>query len=116
MSEKDLQLSDISMFTGTEKYHRIPPFNTVVTDGVAYVIRSGFSWFVTDMLAVIETKKWDDLFLVVKLIRNATGGAQARIEDGNGKTYYVQEYTVTDAEANPILYWVDGVLMVQSEY
>ena len=35
MSEVDKELKDLRHFIGTEQYHKLPLFNTNLTDGVA---------------------------------------------------------------------------------
>jgi hypothetical protein len=117
MMADDLSLSELSNFIGTEEYHSLKPlFTTNVTDGVKYVMDNGYSWFVTDMVAVIETKlKGKDVFFSVKLkVKNKS--AVATVEDGNGKIYHRQEYKYTDAKRDLVLYWDNGVLMVSGEY
>ena len=44
----------IKQYYGTESYHSLRPFMTIATDGIKYVMDHGYSWFITDILAVIE--------------------------------------------------------------
>ncbi len=111
----DLELKEIENFIGTENYYRIGFFKTVVTDGVKYVMNNGYSWLITDALAVIEYFKGME-FLVISLKINEDNSAKMIIDDGDGKVLYEQEYKWTDAKRELKLYWADGVLMLNSEY
>jgi len=111
----DLELNELGQYNGTEQYHRISLFNTKITDGVVYVMRNGYSWFVTDALAVVEMKLKGEEFLAIKLkLKNET--AQLLITDGNEKTLYTQDYKWTTAKKELNLFWTNGVLMLSGEY
>jgi hypothetical protein len=114
----DLKLSDLGYFTGTEQYHSMGPLfrNIVVTDGVKYVMDNGYSWFVTDALAIVINKLKDQPFLVVSLKLGKGDSGKMQIDDGNGKVLYTQKYEYTDAESEVKLYFTDNVMMVTSEY
>ena len=87
----DLELSELGNFTGTESYHKLSPlFKTPVTDGVIYIMENGYSFFVTDMLAVIETKLRDksDFYAIKLKVKDET--AKATITDGNKHIFYSQ--------------------------
>ena len=117
MMANDLELKELGQFSGTEAYHGLGGmFRSKATDGVAYIMENGYSWFVTDMLVILEMKlKGKDNFFAIKLkVKGST--AVATIEDGNGKVYHKQSYNYTDAKRDLTLYWADGVLMLSSEY
>ena len=114
----DLELKELGQYYGTESYHNV--MNCQVTDGIAYIITNGYSWFVTDMIAVLKFP--EDIkgienadFLAIKLKLDGTKGT-ATIEDGNGKVLYSQEYEYTDAKRELILYYTNGVLLLSGEY
>ena len=109
----DLELLDIEQFTGTEGYHNVLGAN--VTDGIAYIISNGYSWFVTDMLAVLRIKLKDEDFCAVKL-KIKDHKAVATIDDGNGKVLYTQKYDYTDAKVDLTLFYTNSVLMLSKEY
>jgi hypothetical protein len=88
---------------------------TDVTDGVAYIMNNGYSWFVTDAIAVIKTKFKNKDFLAIKLKIDGDT-AKMIIEDGNKKKLYEQKYKWTNAKKELILFWTDNVLMLSSEY
>lgn len=112
----DLTLKNLDSFRGTENYHSV--LGADVTDGVAYIMNNGYSWFVTDAIAVIKNKLWDEDFLAVKLKIYKKGKYEAKmtIEDGNEKVLYEQNYNFTTAKKELLLFWNDGVLMLSSEY
>jgi hypothetical protein len=114
--ENDLMLSELGRYYGTEQWHRIAPYRSSITDGIVYLMTNGYSWFVTDMLAVIETKLKGEEFLSVKLKVCAGNGATATIDDGNGKVLYEQHYTLTDAKVDLLLFYTNNVLMLSGEY
>ena len=111
----DLSLSELEQFSGTEGYHKVSPFRTLVTDGVAYVMQNGYSWFVTDALAVIEFKLRGQEFLSVKL-KVRGGVADMVIDDGNGRVLHRRHYKVTDAKRDVSLFWENGVLLLSGEH
>jgi hypothetical protein len=120
----DLNLSDLSMYYGTEQYHKIAPsIKTVVTDGVSYIMNNGYSRFVTDTLIkaedMIKTKQIsneESEFLVFKLHLDTKNQAVVTIEDGNNKIFHEQKYEYTNAKKELVLFLTDGVLMLSNEY
>ncbi len=109
----DLELKELRHFSGTEQYHRVMGINA--TDGVAYIMQNGYSWFVTDAVAVIMTKLKGQEFLSIKLeVKDSK--AKMIITDGNDKTLYNQDYKYTDAKRDLNLYCTDGVIMLSGEY
>ena len=112
--EKDLDLKEIGHFTGTEGYTNVLGLNA--TDGVVYIMKCGYSWFVTDMTIIIKSKFKDAEFLSVKLKVNEDNTAKATIDDGNGLILYTQDYKYTDAHKDLTLFCCDNVLMLSGEY
>jgi len=114
---EDLELKDLGHFRGTEQYHRIPLFKSNLTDGIMYLVDSGYSWFVTDVLAVLEHEdsvKGQE-FVCVKLKLNDSK-AQMEVSDGNENILYTQDYTYTEAKKELTLFFTNGVLLLNSEY
>lgn len=113
----DLELKALGSFIGTLEYHRVLGFR--VTDGVTYIMENGYSWFVTDALAVIGWYKGGVLrnqpFLTVEL-HQADGEADLIITDGNDHELYRQHYDYTDAKRNLTLYYEHGVLLLDREH
>ena len=109
----DLELKELEQFYGTESYHNVMGMNC--TDGVAYIMKNGYSWFVTDAIAVIITKLRNEGFLSIKLnVKDEK--ADMLITDGNNKELYKQHYKWTNAKRNVELYYMDGVMMLTREY
>jgi len=112
-SETDLYLRDINSYTGSEKYYNV--LGIYVTDGVKYIMDNGYSWFVTDAIAVIRAKLKNEGFLTVAL-KNQSDMATMEITDGNGHVFYRQEYKWSDAKRNLTLFYADNILMLSGEY
>lgn len=118
-TEQDLTLKEMPYFTGTEQYHKIGLFSrTNLTDGVIYVMKNGYSWFITDMLSVVycEPKIAQQEFLCFKLKLKDGNKATATITDGNDNILYSQDYEYTDAKTELNLYLTNDVLLLDSEY
>jgi len=132
MSNKTLELGH---YYGTQEYHSLKPlFHTVATDGVKYVMDNGYSWFITDSVAVIETPKEipklakhlaEDNFLSVVLDATDKDDIKMIIGDGNDNILYTQKYDFIIADYDLPndkleLFWVnDGsraVYMLTGEY
>jgi hypothetical protein len=114
----DLTLKDIGQYYGTQEYHSLRPLSEVkATDGVAYIMKNGYSFFVTDAIAVYETDKEvrKEEFLCIKLIVN-NGTADLIITDGNEKGLYKQHYGYTNTVRNLTLYLTNGVILLSGEY
>lgn len=123
----DLTLLALPHFTGSESYARV--MGALLTDGVQYLMRNGYSWFVTDFLAVamhhkaVKGEQFCSVELIVDEQRIAsyadalpTAKALMRVTDGNTTTLYVQSYEVTSAKVGFKLFFTDGVLMLAGEY
>lgn len=109
----DLELKQLNNFYGTEQYYDV--LGILVTDGVKYIMDNGYSWFVTDSIAVIITKFKNSDFLAVKLKIN-DNKAVMNIEDGNYNILYTQKYDYTNCKRDLILYYTNNVLMLNKEY
>jgi len=117
MSKPDLELKSLNSFIGTENYYKV--IGALVTDGVKYIMDNGYSWLVTDALAVI-CSKWNLRnadFLVVRLnVDTKKAEADMIIDDGNDNVLYRQHYDFTDAKRSLKLYYERGVLLLPSEH
>lgn len=112
----DLALKALAQYIGTARYYRV--FGTLVTDGVKYIMDNGYSWFVTDAVAVLKFKPKlrKETFLTVELKLTEENEADLIITDGNDNKLYSQHYDFTDAKRDLTLYFSNNVLMVNSEY
>lgn len=112
----DLELKDLGHYHGSEGYHNVSGAN--VTDGIIYIMSNGYSWFVTDMIAVLMYKGSPEInkarFLSIKL-KVQDSKAVATIEDGDGNVLHRQEYEYTDAKRDLTLYYQHKVLCLPSE-
>lgn len=103
-------------FYVTEHYYSLGPiFKTKATDGVAFLMESGYSWFVTDSLAVIECDIKTEDFIVAKLTVKE-GKAVMEISDGDKNVFHTQKYESTDSDDGELkLYVENGVVMLPGE-
>ncbi len=114
MKKDDLKLKDLRQFYGTEKYYK-GFLDVKYTDGVYYISDNGYSWFVTDSIAVIKTKLKDEGFLSIKLMIDGDKAVMT-IDDGNNNILYKQKYEYTNCKRNLNLFFTNNVLMLSSEY
>jgi len=120
----DLYLSKLrEHFGGTQNYYYINiPGPMYITDGVKYIMENGYSWFVTDAIAVIRYEPKvrkvavREGFLVVRLKLGKDETADMIIEDGDGNVIYKQHYSYTDAKRELKLFYSWDVLMLDIEY
>ena len=112
----DLELKELDNFSGTKNYFD-GFLGTLATDGVKYISNNGYSWLITDSIAVIKTKNLvKEEFLVIKLKVLDNQKAVMTIENGNGKVFYTQNYDYTTAKRDLTLYFQNNVIMLSSEY
>lgn len=129
-----LDSSTLSYFTGTENYLRYSPLGrkVLLTDGARYVAENGgkgtnSAWWLVDIFAFLSPAMiQSEGFIVGKLIPDKTGtGATFIAEDGNGRKLHKQHIEYTDFDfagagataENPFALWfIDGVLLLPSEY
>jgi hypothetical protein len=129
MEEKpDLELKGLNGFIGTQNYYQY--MGVLFTDGIRYIMENGYSWFVTDAIAVIVAHQkirrhlQKDDFLTIKLklgetVENSKIGlktAQMIITDGNDNILYTQNYEWTDAKKELKLFYTGNTLMLASEW
>ena len=111
----DLELKSLESFTGTDSYYKV--MGMLVTDGVKYIMDNGYSWFVTDAIAVVRNKFRDEPFLTIKLkVDLEEKTAVVTMDDGNGNILYRQEYLYTDAKRDLTLFCQYPVVMLNREY
>jgi len=115
MLSEDLELRELDNYYSTESYHRIY-LGAIATDGIAYIMQNGYSWFVTDAITIV-TKFKNEEFLSIKLqINKENSTADMIITDGNDHVLYTQHYEYTDAKRDLTLYYTGKVLMLSGEY
>jgi hypothetical protein len=115
----DLDLKEIDRFYGTMQYYDVMGVN--VTDGIRYVMDNGYSWLVTDAIAVFKACKevMGEEFVSVELKVGREGAPAVVVySDGNKRTLYEQAYRWTDARVG-VKFWYDrlsNVICLPSEY
>ena len=112
----DLYLKDLNQYYCTSQYYNV--MGVHVTDGVKYVMDSGYSWFVTDAIAVIKVgpkRVRIQPFLTVELHLKKEKEAEMIMTDGDNHKVYEQKYKYTDAKRELKLYYSAGVLLLPSE-
>jgi hypothetical protein len=114
--ETDLELRDLNQYCGTEKYHNVMGMNT--TDGIQYIMKNGYSWFITDLICNIRFVKGlkEQEFLSIKLVINADKSATMLITDGNDNVLHKQEYGFTNGKKEFQLFYENGVLLYSGEH
>jgi len=115
----DLYLKDLNQYYCTTNHYIHPLFPKIrYTDGVQYILRNGYSWFVTDSMSVIAygpPRVRREPFLVIKLNLRYDGTAQMTMDDGNRNIKYRQNYAFTDAKRALEIFYENGVLLLPSE-
>ena len=115
ITKMDLELKGLGQFIGTTRYFNVLGYN--VTDGVYYIMENGYSWFVTDFLAVVRfnQKLRNEGFLSIYLKLDGNK-AKMEVTDGNRNILYTQKYQWTDVKRELNLYFTNNVLMLSNEY
>jgi hypothetical protein len=117
---RKFDLTDLTHFTGTERYHRLNR-KCLITDGAKYLADAAEAFWLLDAAAsyLLELGT-DDWFVLVRLnVKDYC--AELTLEDGNGGIRARQQIPYTDFPADQqVLYacW-DGehwVIMLPSEY
>jgi|GEM_PF-1051520 len=112
---QDLELRGLDYFIGSERYYKL--MDTLITDGIKYIMNNGYSWLITDALIVIKTKLINEEFLSIKLqVNKEKNTAIMLITDGNNRVLYKQYYNYTDAKRDLTLFFENNTLMLNSEY
>jgi hypothetical protein len=113
---EDLNLKELKYFCGSETFSKISLYpNVKLTEGIMYVAENGYSWVVTDCLAILKFKLGKEDFVSIKLIVE-NEKAEIVYTNGNEKVLYKQKYDWTNAKQNLNLYYTNNTLMLSSEY
>jgi hypothetical protein len=117
---KNFDASQLSQFTGTERYYRISSRH-LLTDGAKYLAEEADCFWMMDAVAShLSEIGTDDWFVLVRVTVQGTRATMV-YEDGNGKEHARQDIPFTDFPlSDQTLYacW-DGenwVIMLPSEY
>lgn len=112
-----IDLPDLPYYTGSDEYQNV--MGVQATQGIVYLMKNGYSWFVTDSIVSLKMKPKlrSQPFVSIKLkVNTEKSTAIVNFEDGNDKKLYSQTYGYTDAKTDLILFYTNGVLMLASEY
>jgi hypothetical protein len=118
--QKDFDVTQLSMFTGTERYYRISGA-VMITDGVKYLAdNAGAYWLIDGIASYLPQFTGREDFVVAKICRSGVS-ADLALEDGNGRVLDTQHIQYTDFPLQSYqLYGCWGgdfwVLMLCSEY
>jgi hypothetical protein len=91
---------------------------TKVTDGVAYIMRNGYTWFVTDAIALIRMSKdfKDQPFICIKLKMTNPKECVVEYTDGDGNILHKNVIEYTTAQRELTLFYTNEVLLLSGEY
>tara|TARA_Y100000310_G_scaffold202837_1_gene203069 strand:- start:130 stop:486 length:357 start_codon:yes stop_codon:yes gene_type:complete len=113
---EDLDLKELGYFNGSETFSKISLYpNVRLTEGIIYIAKNGYSWVITDCLAILKCKLSKEEFVSIKLIVE-NKKAQIIYTNGNEKVLYKQKYEFTDAKKNLNLFFTNNTLMLSNEY
>ena len=117
---KKFDPTQLSYFTGTEKYYRISRRH-LLTDGTKYLAEEAECFWMMDAIASHLCEIGTDDWFVLVRVSVAQGRAVMIYEDGNGKEHARQEIPYTDFPMNSITLYAcwdqeNWVIMLPSEY
>ena len=116
---------ELERFIGSEIVHQIPILNTRFTAGIKYLMQvAECFWLVLDSSTIGKSLMDKSRFISIDFKKCSEeekdgSGCGAIIEygDGNGNILETQRYNYTDFPLDQIrLYFIDGTLMLPSEY
>ena len=124
MSATELE-KNLSMFIGTEQYHKLSFMPLLATDGVAYLMKEAESYWLFDAIASYQPKLKKEPFQVWILEKDKTGsGAVLKgyrdYSEEKPKKYkplVTQKIPYTDFPLKKVKIWVEnGVALLPSEH
>jgi len=124
MSADELE-KNLSMFTGTEQYHRLSYLPLLATDGVAYLMENAEAFWLFDAIASYQPKLKKEEFQVWFLEKNKTGSGAvlkgyrdySEKNPDKFKPLVTQKIPYTDFPLKKVkLYVQNGVALLPSEY
>jgi hypothetical protein len=117
---KNFDASQLSHFTGTERYDRIS-HRHLLTDGTQYLAEEAeCSWMMDAIASHLSEIGTDDWFVQVRMTVNDISGTMI-YKDGNGKEHARQEIPFTDFPMLAVSLYAcwdgeDWVIMLPGEY
>ena len=117
---KKFDPTQLSYFTGTEKYYRISRRH-LLTDGTKYLAeRAGCFWMMDTIASHLSEIGTADWFVLVR-VKVKDGVALMVYEDGNGQEHASQEIPYTDLLLDSVTLYAcwdseNWVIMLPNEY
>jgi hypothetical protein len=117
--------AELQQFIGSETFYKIPLIGTRFTDGIKYLADTAECfWLVTDASVIAKSLMSKSYFITVDFKRlSETEREESQCEalinysDGNGHIFETHKYHVTDFPLDELrLFFIDGTLMLPSEY
>ena len=117
--------AELQHFNGSETFYKIPLIGTRFTDGIKYLADAAECfWLVTDASVIAKSLMNKSYFVTVDFKRlsekereESQCEALINYSDGNGHIFETHKYQVTDFPLDELrLFFVDGTLMLPSEY
>lgn len=113
----DLKL-ELSLFTGTEFWHRHPlNRELVLTDGAKFFMDRAEAWWFSDIVAteLAPMQRKEPFMLIV--LHSFDNKALLFADDGDGKKIWQRDIDYTDCPPGVWkFYLIDNVLLLPSEY
>ena len=123
-SEREI-LNDLSFYSGTEEYHKIPFSDIVYTDGINNLINlCECHWLISDTAIFMTNEKGNnnilrgEEFLILKIKVNEDRTAEVTLRtDTDEKNLYFKKYLWTDFPLKEYeFYIVSKVMLLKGEY
>ena len=117
--------TELQQFIGSETFYKIPLIGTRFTDGIKYLADTAECfWLVTDASVIAKSLMNKSYFVTVDFKRlsekereESQCEALINYSDGNGHIFETHKYHVTDFPLDELrLFFIDGTLMLPSEY
>ena len=108
-----------------KQLHTLPLCRTRYTEGIRYLVQAAEAfWLLTDVSVMGKSLSNKSYFITVDFRKLSTAekeeigfGATISYSDGNDNIFEVQKYHITDFPLDEIrLFFIDGTLMLPSEY
>jgi hypothetical protein len=123
MTSHSLSPAELAGFTGSETQYVHPLFKYRYTEGARFLAERAGAWWLLDAIFSwqIKLRRRNDLGFQVWTLRRTPKKGAARAElicsDGNNGHVLTQPIDHTDFPLDEItLYWIDGVILLPSEY
>jgi len=121
MLELEKFKAELRQFTGTEHYYFNPLYQDMLyTDGVNYLVSTVSAYRLLDVIGTEffpkqHSGQWDSFVVITLAVEQRA--MKISIQDGNDNDYLHKNILFTDfPDGNWVLWLVNGVLLLPSEY